>query len=105
MAIFMTITDYEVIRKLTRLEQQMDMTTDADEFDELRLQSEHLMPFAMAEVVVFKQNGKYGLKTESKREGYQPSVVEEAIYDHIEIRTIKSSARTRRQRLIGLRLM
>lgn len=81
----MTLTDYEVIREFTRLEQQMDMTTDADEFDELRLQSECLLPFAMAEVVVFEQNGKYGLKTKSKREGYQPFVVEEAIYDHIEL--------------------
>lgn len=80
----MTITDYEVIRKLTRIEQQMDTTTDADEFDELRLQSECLLSFAMAEVVVFEQNGKYGLKTKSKREGYQPFVVEEALYDHIE---------------------
>lgn len=81
----MTLTDYEVIRELTHFEQQMDMTTDADEFEELRLQSECLLPFAMAEVVVFEQNGKFGLKTESKRDGYQPFVVEEAIYDHIEL--------------------
>lgn len=77
----MTTTNIAILRELTRLDLQMNMTTDSLEYNELERECYALLCKLDVPVVTFEHEGKYGLRTEDLHNGSQ--IIVEPIYDSI----------------------